>query len=130
MDPQCFALLFADRVIEEKSGKKGLIGVFNTFSFPQFPAGVPQWFIFAAIDNITRGRYSFSMNLVHDDDQIVVLPIHGEINVENEDEGAEFVFPVTTLAFPKAGKYTLTFNISGHQVGKRILKVNKIDKPS
>ena len=125
MTPQCYALLFADRVIEERNGKKGLIGVFTDFSFPKFPAGIPQWYIYAAIDNIEPGTHSFSMNLAHDPEEIVVIPIHGDFEVKEGKTGAEFVFPITQLAFPKPGDYTLTLNVGGEQVGKRILKVNK-----
>ena len=125
MEPQCYALLFADRVIEERNGKKGLIGVFTEFNFPRFPAEVPQWFIYAALDNIGSGKHSFSMNLVLDEERIVVIPIHGEFEVVEDKDGAEFAFPITQLGFPKPGTYTLTFNIDGHQVGKRILSVNQ-----
>ena len=35
------ALLFADKIITEDNGKKGLIGVFSAFNFPSFPATAP-----------------------------------------------------------------------------------------
>ena len=125
MDAQCYALLFADKIIEDKSGKKGIIGVFSNFNFPKFPAGVPEWFIYVAFTNIT-GKHTFSLNLVHDDDQLVILPIGGEFEIPEGSPGTEIVFPVQRLVFPKAGSYILTFNIDGIQVANRILTVQEI----
>lgn len=125
MDAQCNALLFADKIIEEKNGKKGIIGVFSNFNFPNFPAGVPEWFIYVAFSNIT-GKHTFSLNLAHDDDQLVILPIGGEFEIPEGSPGTEVVFPVRGLVFPKSGNYTLTFNIDGNQIGARILSVQEI----
>lgn len=125
MDAQCYALLFADKIIEEKNGKKGIIGVFSNFNFPKFPAGVPEWFIYVAFSNIT-GKHTFSLNLVHDDDQLVILPIGGEFEIPEGSPGTEVVFPVRGLVFPKTGNYTLTFNIDGNQIAARILSVQEI----
>lgn len=89
MEAVCFALLFADRVITENNGKKGLIGVFSNFNFSRFPAMEPPWFIFAALANL-EGKHEFSINLVRDDAQQVVLPIAGEIDVQDNGKDIEY----------------------------------------
>ena len=125
LDAQCYALLFADKIIQENNGKKGLIGVFSNFNFPKFPAGVPQWFIFIAITNLI-GEHTFSMNLVHDDDQLVILPMGGDLKIPEESPGTEIVIPVQGLSFPKEGDYVLTFNIDGQQIANRTLPVKLV----
>ena len=125
MDAKCYSLLFADRVIQENNGKKGLIGVFSNFNFPKFPAGVPQWFIYIGLTNL-HGKHTFSLNLVHDDDQLVVLPVGGELEIPDDSPGTEIVLPVQGLAFPKEGDYVLTFNVDGQQISNRILPVRLV----
>lgn len=124
MEAVCFALLMADRVITENNGKRGLIGVFGAFNFESFPAIAPPWFIYAGIANL-EGEHEFSLNLVRDDAQHVVLPIAGEINAERADHDSELIFPVINLVFQKPGIHTLTLNVDGNQVASRILRVNE-----
>ena len=120
----CYSLLFADKVITEDNGKKGLIGIFGNFNFPSFPAISPPWFIYAAVSNLT-GRHEFSINLVRDEAQHVVLPIAGEIEFPEKGGDVELIFPIGNLTFQKPGVHTLTFNIDGQQLCSRILTVNK-----
>lgn len=124
MEPVCYALLFADRVITESNGKRGLIGVFGAFNFQSFPALSPPWFIYAGVTNL-RDTHEFSLNLVRDDAQHVLLPIAGEINAERADRDSEFIFPIMNLVFQRPGVHSLTFNIDGTQVASRILRVNE-----
>ncbi len=126
MEAICYALLFADRVITENNGKKGIIGVFSNFNFKQFPAKVPQWFIYAAVTNL-QGKHEFSVNLVRDESQHVLLPIAGEMNVQESGKEVEMIFPITNLTFQKPGRHTLTFNIDGLQIASRILRVNQAE---
>jgi hypothetical protein len=128
-EPVLVALIFADRVIEEKNHKKGIIGTFSRFYAKEFPAKFPPWFIYAAVTNIS-GENSFSLNLVLDKAQQVVLPISGKCQVENTRSVVELIFPVLGAVFPEEGIYTLTFNIEGIPIGSRILEVYKHpDKP-
>jgi len=128
METSCFALLFADRVITEDNGKKGVIGVFSAFHFPQFPAVAPSWFIYAAFSNLV-GKHEFSLNLVRDDAQQVVLPIAGEVDVPAAGNDIELVIPVSNLTFQKPGIHTLTCNIDGYQVASRLLRVGVAEPP-
>ena len=126
MEPVCFSLLFADRIIVEDNGKKGLIGVFGAFNFARFPAIAPPWYLFAGLANIT-GKHEFSINLVRDEAQHVVLPIAGELDVPADGNDVEMVIPIANLTFQKPGIHTLTLNIDGTQLASRILRVNKIE---
>lgn len=121
-EPVLVALLFADRVIEEKNHKKGIIGTFSRFYADTFPAQFPPWFIYAAVTNIS-GENSFSLNLVLDKAQQVILPISGKCQVDNTRSVVELIFPVFRAIFPEEGIYTLTFNIEGVPIGSRILEV-------
>ena len=128
-EPVLVAILFADRVIEEANHKKGIIGTFSRFYADTFPASFPPWFIYAAVTNL-QGECAFSVNLVYEKAQQVILPISGKFTVDNFRSVVELIFPVFRAVFPEEGVYTLTFNIDGEPVGSRLLEVFKRpDKP-
>ncbi|HUX22295.1 MAG TPA: hypothetical protein VMW69_13720 [Spirochaetia bacterium] len=123
MSGVCFALLCADRVITENNGKKGLIGVFSGFHFPQFPSLPTQWFIYAGLANLP-GENRFSINLVHDETQSVLLSLGGDLNVkEGEESDIELVVPVMNLVFQRPGAHTLILNVEGIPYASRVLRV-------
>lgn len=123
IEPVLIALLFADRVlVEEGNHKKTIVGTFTQFYSEKFPVVFPPWFIYAAATNFT-GEFSFSVNLVLEKDQQVVLGISGKVKADNRNKVNEFIFPIQRAIFPSAGSYALTFNIGGVQVGSRLLEV-------
>ncbi|ULQ59869.1 hypothetical protein K7I13_00490 [Brucepastera parasyntrophica] len=87
-EPVLVGLLFADRIITENNGKKGIIGTFSVFSAKAFPVVFPPWSIYAAVTNLT-GKHTFSINLVHDDTMQVILPINGELNAATPEDVVE-----------------------------------------
>ena len=117
-----------DLVDEEINHKKGIIGTFSRFYADKFPASFPPWFIYAAVTNLS-GEHSFSLNLVFDKAQQVIVPISGKFKVENTRGIVELIFPIFKAIFPEEGVYTLTFNIEGTPVGSRILEVLKRPPP-
>ncbi|OHD74905.1 MAG: hypothetical protein A2V99_04170 [Spirochaetes bacterium RBG_16_67_19] len=123
IEPVLVALLFADRVlVEEGNHKKTIVGTFTQFYSEKFPVVFPPWFIYAAATNFA-GEFSFSVNLVLEKDQQVVLGISGKVKADNRNKVNEFIFPIQRAIFPSAGTYSLTFNIGGVQVGSRLLEV-------
>lgn len=123
-------LLFADRVIVENNGKKGIIGTFNSFQSATFPALFPPWFIYAAATNL-EGDHEFSLNLVADDntDQVVVA-LSGHVAVKNRNDVIELTPGIAGAVFPRAGQYSLIFKIDSREVGSRVLIVREVRPPS
>jgi hypothetical protein len=121
-EPVFVALLLADRVITEDNQKKGIIGTFTQFTVRQVPAGLPPWFIFAAVTNLA-GEHPFSLNLVYDKSQQVIFSAGGTLTVDSPRRVVELVIPVPNVVFPEAGTYVLSFHVSGEQIGSRILDV-------
>jgi hypothetical protein len=121
-EPVFVALLFADHIITERNNKKGIIGTFSRFHTARFPARFPPWHIYAAVTNLT-GEHDFSLNLVYDKAQQVIVPINGKIKVDEPNAVVELTFRIDGAMFPEEGNYTLTFNIDGNQIGSRILEV-------
>jgi hypothetical protein len=121
-EPVLVALLIADRVIEEKNGKKGIIGTFTTFNSPSFPVSFPPWFIYAAVTNLA-GEHDFALNLAHARTSQIVVGISGKFNAASAEQVVELVIPVPKAVFPSEGKYDLTFQVDSTPLGARVLSV-------
>jgi hypothetical protein len=127
-EPVFVALLLADSVITEDNQKKAIIGTFTQFTVRQVPAGLPPWFIYAAVTNLA-GEHPFSLNLVFDRSQQVVFSAGGTLKVDDPRRVVELVIPVPNVVFPEAGTYVVSFHVGGEQIGSRILDVVASDTP-
>ena len=123
-EPVLVGLIFADRIITENNGKKGIIGTFTQFNASKFPVTFPPWCIYAAVTNLI-GKHNFAINLVNEETSQVILPIGGEMDVKELSDVVELDPVVTGAVFPVAGNYSLTFYIDGRQVGARVLRVHQ-----
>jgi hypothetical protein len=121
-EPVLVGLLFADHLITEQGGKKGIIGTFTRFQAPRFPVRFPPWHIYAAVTNLT-GEHDFSLNLVFEKAQQVIIALNGKFRADDPLAVVELAFRIDGAVFPEAANYVLTFNLDGNPVGSRILQV-------
>jgi len=126
-EPVLVGLLFADRIIQENNGKKGVIGTFSTFHSAKFPAIFAPWGIYAAVTNL-EGEHTFAINLVCETSNQVIINLSGDINSKSSTDVIEITPTILNAVFPRAGKYDLTFIIDGHTIGSRRLTVTN-DNP-
>jgi hypothetical protein len=122
MGGKCNALLMADRVIREDNGKRGIIGSFNTFTFPKFPITAPPFFVYANLEDFS-GEHEFSITIAREGAELVVFSSGGEIKFQNEVE-AEILLPAFGVTFPKEGVYNLILRVGNSQYGSRKIIVN------
>lgn len=125
-EPVLVGLLFADRIIIENNGKKGIIGTFNRFHAAQFPVVFPPWAIYAAVTNLV-GKHRFELNLGADDNSQIVIPINGEFDVKQRLDIVELTPAIAGAVFPAQGRYNLMFSIDGEPVGARVLTVERVE---
>lgn len=125
MEGKCNALLLADRVIVENNGKKGIIGEFNTYNFPTFPAVAPPFFVFAILEDF-EGTQEFTVNIVRDGVDYVVMSLGGELNFQDPAKEIELILPVAGITFPKDGLYNMILKVGNYSYGSRHLFVNRI----
>ena len=120
----CETLLFADRAIQEKNGKWGLIGIFDRFTFQNYPTPpLPPWFIFIVLKELTAGRHEFALNLMRESANQVIAPINGELEVGNPSGGVTMVLPLQGVTFPRPDTYVMKLHIDGTYVTERVLNV-------
>ncbi|RPJ08690.1 MAG: hypothetical protein EHM28_03595 [Spirochaetaceae bacterium] len=128
-EPVLVGLLFADRIITEDNGKKGIIGTFNRFQSEKYPVVFPTWGIYAAVTNLT-GSHEFAVNLVADGTGQVIIPIAGHFDVTAVTDVVELTPTIVGAVFPSSGKYTMTFHIDGNIIGARTLFVEQGEQSS
>ena len=119
------AIVFADKAIEENNGKKGLIGIFQSFNFARFPTVAPTWYVYVALGNVSKGRHDVTVNIVHDDTGSVIVRSHGEVQVRTSAADVEIVFPMAGAAFRSPGVHWLTVTLDQAQIGSRVLHVGQ-----
>ena len=117
------AIVFADKAIEENNGKKGLIGIFQSFNFARFPTVAPTWYVYVALGNVSKGRHDVTINVIHDDTGSVIVRSHGQVQVRTSAADVEVVFPMAGAAFRAPGVHWLTVTLDQTQVGSRVLHV-------
>jgi len=122
-EPVLVALLFADRVITENNGKKGIIGTFNRFFSKSFPITFPPWSIYAAITNLS-GQHTFNFILTNTESGKEIFPIKGTFDVKEQIDVVELTFNIVGAAFDSEGKYVLSCYIDDELLGSRILIVS------
>lgn len=121
-EPVLAGLLFADKIITEDNGKKGIIGTFTRFFAQTFPASFPPWAIYAAVTNVS-GEHTFSLNLIEDETNQTILPLTGKFEVKQKSDVVELTPTIVGAVFPRPGKYTLLFLVDTEQIGARTLLV-------
>ena len=124
------ALLTADKVIEERNGKKAIIGVFDNVNIDTFPShGIPPWHIYAAIANLSEEEHKFAINIVYDDTNQAIYGISGKLNIKDPILPVEIVAQVAVM-FPGAGTYTVSLHIDGEQALTRVIRVRAAPEQS
>jgi hypothetical protein len=126
-EPVLVGLLFADKIIIENNGKRGIIGTFNRFYSKKFPIMFPPWAIYAAVTNL-EGKHEFALTLAREETNQVVMPLNGQFEVRSRNDVVELTPSIIGVVFPSQGTYILTFSIDGTQVGARVLSVDLMEE--
>jgi len=130
------AIFLSDNSITEQgTQKRSLIGCFDQFSFPQFPAKYPRFFITVWVTNIegTLTKIDLTTRIQDQKSAHVVFSssIKAELNEEKKferDNILAFSIPVPEITFPTQGDYTVVILLNGEEAGKRDIKVLEVAK--
>jgi hypothetical protein len=128
-------IILSDLIIREAgSNKPSLIGCFQAFNFPQFPARIGRFFVSVTITNL-RGRpnaLNATCRLEVAGTGHVVSSVSAQIQFAPENPpldprvGIDISFPFMSVAIPSAGTYTFIVLIDNEEVGRRNIEVSAI----
>jgi hypothetical protein len=120
-------------IVEAGTQKRTLVGCFDQFAFPQFPAAYARFFVTVWVTNVegklseidltTRIEQKGSAHVVFSSS--AKLPLGGEKNFER-NQLMTFSVPVPGLTFPTHGAYTVIILLNGDEVGRRDINVLQI----
>ncbi|MCW7475541.1 DUF6941 family protein [Leptospira levettii] len=126
--PTLHAIIFADRVIEEKNNKKGIIGTFDTIFAPNFPVTALPWGVYVALSGI-ENIVQFSLTLQGNDAKNPLIRLDGELKSNSKDSMIELPLNFENVTFPEPGEYTFSLQVDGKVVGARVIKLMIANMP-
>ncbi len=119
------ALLLCDTVITDAmTGKKTLVGIFNSIGASKFPHIVPQINVFASLTNI-EGETEVKIRLIAGNNN-VVFDLPAKVPFKNPLDAPELVFNLQNLKFPSPGAFELQLLAGGKVAASRLLVVSEI----
>jgi len=103
--PSVVAMLVCDQVIAELgTNKKSLIGIFENFNSPTFPAFMPRISVYVKLAD-AEGKYQFKLRLVKLKDESLVAEIGIEAEVKDSSHYSELALNMGNFPIPEPGKY-------------------------
>lgn len=103
--PLPLAMLICDSVIEDKkTGKKSVIGMFNSISTPKIPCTHPLMNIFLVLTE-GNGEYNISLRCVKLDSEEPIMNLEGRIAFRNPQQIIECNYEISGLKIPVFGGY-------------------------
>lgn len=102
--PSVVAMLVCDQIISEQgTGKKSLIGIFETLFSLGFPAPARLAVYAKLVD--AQGRYRFQIRLVNLKDEKAVADLSFEGNITDPLSSAELGVNMANIMLPEPGRY-------------------------
>ena len=131
------AILLSDAsIVEHGTGKRSVIGSFDQFTFPQFPATYGRFFVTAWISNIvgTLSDLELTCRIEEKTSAHVVFSNSDRVEFRPERMFDQSTILATAIAvqgvvFPKAATYTIVLLINGEKVGERDFNVRLFSPP-
>ena len=103
--PIGIALIVCDQIIQDSpSGKRSLVGIFNSLKAADFPATTKHLSIYASLTNI-NGNVPMELRCLNEthDEPIIAVPFNGSI--DNPNNVLDVAFDFDEFSFPKPGLY-------------------------
>jgi hypothetical protein len=119
---------------EAGSNKPSLIGCFQSFNFPQFPARIGRFFATVSITNL-RGKIdelnaTCRLEVAGTGHVVSSTSVKIQFAPENPPLDPRVVFdisfPFINVAFPSAGTHTFVVLVDNDEVGRRNIEVSAI----
>lgn len=128
--PKANAMLICDYVItEHETGKKSLIGIFETINASQFPVIHHAMSVYVKLTD-ANGSYRFQLDLVdlQNDQVLTKCEIPNELKISNPLKSSELVFNLHGLKFPHSGEYEFRIFANDRIFGQKGFVVNENKK--
>jgi hypothetical protein len=125
-------IIFSDMVIREAgSNKLSLIGCFQRFSFPHFPAQTGVWFVTVGVTGIRGAINSLNVTARIEvaESAHVISSSNAQLQFPKDNPPVqpdvifEVPLPFAGVVFQNPGKYSVLILVDTEEVGTRMLEV-------
>lgn len=120
--PQVNIFAICDRIVRDQHGKASLLGIFDTFNFPAFPATFP--FVLFTQIVAPRGIYRVTVRFGPTDD--LSQPVLEESIEVKADPGAAILAANLSLPFERPGPYEFHLYIGDVPMLTRPFQVRQV----
>jgi hypothetical protein len=135
VEPVAVSIVLSDLVICERgTGKNSLIGCFNNYNFPGFPAAPPRFFITVALTNLHPSVKEYDVTARIEDplNGMVLTSVGAHIQLTEptnltKETVIEVPIPGMPFIFQKPGNYLIVVLVNNTEAGKRNLTVSSIN---
>lgn len=122
--PIIHAMLICDKVIaEEKTRKKSLIGVFDTFNYTQLPFAIPELWVYVNLSDVLE-EHSIKIEFVHLDENRIIAEIKSKLSGKG-NPNQELGYCFRNMRFEKDGTYVFRFWADDDVIGEKYLRVRR-----
>lgn len=126
--PLALAFIACDTIITDaQTGKKSLIGIFNSAGAARFPHILPQFFIFASMTN-GNGDTEVRVQLSAADNS-EIFNLKGRIPFKTPLDCPEMIFGIQNLVIKAPGTYELRLLANDVLVASRLLTFRELRVP-
>lgn len=122
------ALLVCDTVITDAmTGKKTLVGIFNSMAAAKFPHFVPQMHVFVSLTNLESETEVKIKMIAGNDDTVFELP--AKVPFKNPLDTPEIIFNLQNLRVNAPGTYELQLLANGKTIASRLIEIKELRAP-
>ena len=120
------AMLLCDlTIVEERSHKRSLIGLFDSIGSAQFPTVHPSMSVYVQFREI-EGVFDFTLELVDlEDEKVLNKAMIKRFQVQDKSRDCELVFNLMAVKFDHAGDYEFRIYADDLVFGQKSFKVLK-----
>ncbi len=119
------ALLVCDTVITDAAtGKKTLVGIFNSVSAVSYPHCIREFYIFCSLTNCEPNT-DISVRLTNSEGE-QMFDLKGSIRSRSTDETPEVIFGIRNFVVKSEGKYELTLFANEIPIASRFINFTRM----
>jgi hypothetical protein len=120
------AMLLCDlTIVEERTRKRSLVGLFDSIGSAQFPTVHPSMSVYVQFREI-EGVFDFTLELVDlEDEKVLNKAVIKRFQVQDKSRDCELVFNLMAVKFDHAGDYEFRIYADESVFGQKSFRVQK-----
>jgi len=120
------AMLLCDMtIVEERTRKRSLIGLFDSIGSAQFPTAHPSMSVYVQFREI-EGTFDFTLELVDlEEEKVLNKAVIKGFQVQDKSRDCELVFNLMAVKFDHPGDFEFRIYVNDSVFGQKSFKVLK-----